>query len=175
MVETGWCSLSWNKSCQGVPLARLSISISISLRLTCGFHFSGSHKMVLPPVTTMPVARSRGAEDGGRRLRVWRVTRRTRGEGRTWRERERDGDVPAGEQMVAPFIGLFVGSAIASLRPASRCSSSRVIWLSKPSIPARHGSFRFAFLAVCSVLIVVDEEGYRYFLRERKMERKHGF
>lgn len=39
------------------------------------------------------------------------------------RERERDGnrdrDVPAGKQMVAPFIGLFVGSAITS-RPAIR-------------------------------------------------------
>lgn len=27
------------------------------------------------------------------------------------REREREKDMPAGEQMVAPFIGLFVGSA----------------------------------------------------------------
>lgn len=42
-------------------------------------------------------------------------------EGRRKRERqrgERDGDVPAGEQMVAPFIGLFVGSAITSRPPA---------------------------------------------------------
>lgn len=67
---------------------------------------SGSHKMVL---------KGAGGEEGRR-------GRNTRGE--EWsceaaREARGKGKMPAGKQMVAPFIGLFVGSAM-TFRPAMK-------------------------------------------------------
>lgn len=90
--------------------------------------------MVLLPVTTLlgeqggtrtVYERERETERGGETARKREASRGEEWRGRkaVERERERDGnrdrDVPAGKQMVAPFIGLFVGSAITS-RPAIR-------------------------------------------------------
>mgnify|MGYP004580636571 CR=1 FL=1 len=119
----GWLrSLSWNKSCGSSPrmLSPLAwISFQDRIKWCC----CQWRRCLLE----QGEREQREEERKGEKIR--RCGRENgRGEkngedGRSWNERERDGnrdrDVPAGKQMVAPFIGLFVGSAITS-RPAIR-------------------------------------------------------
>lgn len=115
----GWCSLSRNKDPREFPA-------DAARALASWISFQDRIKRCWPGGSDGEREKAKGLGRRGEEGRKGAEGRRMeRTEGRDIREREtvRERDRPAGKQMVvAPFIGLFVGSAITS-RPSAWCSS----------------------------------------------------